>query len=95
MLCQDDWQTNMSLSVIAALIWMVVVNMRAMFPSRDKHWRFAYVMIAIAVPILIGIFLQHGILLGCVFLLAGMWIMRWPVIYLGRWVKRVVGHGAS
>jgi hypothetical protein len=85
----------MSLSVVAALIWMVVVNLRAMFPSRDKHWRFAYAMIALSAPILIGIYIQHGLLLAAVFLLAGIWIMRWPVIYLGRWVRKVIGNGAS
>lgn len=85
----------MSLSFIAALCWMVVVNLGAMFPSKDNHWRFAYVMIALAVPVLIGIFVQHGLLLAVVFFLAGMWIMRWPVIYLGRWLRKVSGNGSS
>ena len=84
----------MSLSVVAALIWMVAVNLRAMFPSRDNHWTFAYFMIALAVPILLGLFLQHGILLTVVFFLTGMWVMRWPVIYLGRWAKRVFRNDA-
>lgn len=85
----------MTSSVIAALIWMLVVNLRAMFPSRDKLWRFAYGMIALAVPILVWIYIQHGIWLAVVFLMAGLWIMRWPVIYLMRWLKKVTGHGTS
>lgn len=85
----------MTLSFVAALAWLVVVNIRAMFPSRDELWTFAYVMIALAVPILIGIFLQHGALLALVFFLTGMWVMRWPVIYLGRWISRMMGRNAE
>lgn len=82
----------MSGSVIAALVWMVVVNLRAMFPSKDNHWKFAYGMIAIGVPILIWVFIDHGPLVAGVLLLGAMWVMRWPVIYLSRWVRRKVGQ---
>ncbi|MEE2945049.1 MAG: DUF2484 family protein [Pseudomonadota bacterium] len=81
----------MSLSFIAALIWMVVVNLRGMFPSKDHHWKFAYAMIAIGVPILIWVYIDHGLLLGLILLLGAMWVMRWPVIYLTRWIRRQVG----
>ena len=81
----------MSLSFIAALIWMIVVNLRAMFPSKDNHWKFAYAMIAIGLPILIWIYLDHGLLLAIILLLGAMWVMRWPVIYLSRWIRRQVG----
>lgn len=82
----------MSLSVIAALLWMVVVNLRAMFPSKDNHWKFAYDMIAVGVPILIWVLMDHGPLLAGVLLLGAMWVMRWPVIYLSRWLRRKVGQ---
>lgn len=82
----------MSLSIVAALIWMVVVNLRAMFPSKDNHWKFAYIMIGIGVPILIWVFFDHGPLLAAVLLVGAMWVMRWPVIYLTRWVRRQVGQ---
>ncbi|CUJ20126.1 DUF2484 family protein [Cognatishimia activa] len=81
----------MSLSFIAALIWMVVVNLRGMFPSKDHHWKFAYAMIAIGVPILIWVYIDHGLLLALILLLGAMWVMRWPVIYLTRWIRRQVG----
>lgn len=82
----------MSGSVVAALVWMVVVNLRAMFPSKDNHWNFAYGMIAIGVPILIWVFIDHGPLVAGVLLLGAMWVMRWPVIYLSRWLRRKVGQ---
>ncbi|SHJ63246.1 Protein of unknown function [Shimia gijangensis] len=77
----------MNLSLILALIWMLAANVRAMFPSKDNLWRFAYGLIAIGVPILIYVWWQNGIWIALVFLVAAMWIMRWPVIYTWRWIK--------
>ncbi|MBO9473505.1 DUF2484 family protein [Shimia sp. R10_1] len=81
----------MSLSLISACVWLIAANLRAMFPSKDHHWRFAYVMMAIGVPIVIGLAVQHNIWFALVFVGMGAWIMRWPVIYLWRWVKRKLG----
>jgi hypothetical protein len=69
---------------------MIVANVRAMFPSKDNHWRFAYAMIAVGLPILIWVYFDHGLWLPLILLLGAMWVMRWPVIYLGRWIKRVL-----
>ncbi|MDO6479540.1 DUF2484 family protein [Shimia thalassica] len=82
----------MTLSITLALIWLVVVNLRGMFPSKDNHWRFAYFMIALGVPLIGVIWYQHGFWLALVFLLMAMWVMRWPVIYLGRWMRRKIGY---
>lgn len=81
----------MNVSIILALIWMTVANVRAMFPSKDFLWNFAYVMIAVGVPIVIYVWWQNGIWIALMFVVAAMWIMRWPVIYLGRWIKRMFG----
>ncbi|MFY0618675.1 DUF2484 family protein [Shimia sp.] len=78
----------MTLSLTCAFLWLVAANLRAMFPSKDHHWRFAYVMIAIGVPIVIGVAYQHNIWIALVVLLMGGWIMRWPVIFFWRWLKR-------
>lgn len=83
----------MSLSLTAAFIWLIVANLRAMFPSKDQHWKFAYAMIAIGLPIVVAVALEHNIWLALVLLGMGAWIMRWPVIYLWRWIKRVAGKG--
>ena len=78
----------MSWSLICAMLWLVVANVKAMFPSRDAHWRFAYAMIAIGVPILGWVTYENGPWVGLIALAAGISILRWPVRYLGRWVKR-------
>ncbi|MEM6890534.1 MAG: DUF2484 family protein [Pseudomonadota bacterium] len=78
----------MSLSLTFAAIWAVAANLMAMTPSRDHHWRLAYVLIAIGIPIVGFVTWQHGPWIGLLLLAAGMSILRWPVIYLGRWVRR-------
>lgn len=80
----------MSLSLIAGLSWLIVANVIAMFPSRDHHWRNAYLLIAVGVPILGWITFRHGPLLGLLFLAGGASVLRWPVYFMARWAKGLV-----
>jgi len=77
----------MSAPLVLALVWLIVVNVRGMFPSRDHHWRFAYVMMALGVPILGWIWLEQGIWYALVVLALAAWVLRWPVVYGWRWVR--------
>ena len=79
----------MSLSLILAAAWALIANVLAMLPSKDHHWRSAYVLIAIGIPIVGFVTWQHGPWIGMLVLAMGMSVLRWPVIYLGRWLKRV------
>ena len=83
----------MTLSFILACLWMLTANVLAMMPSRDNHWRRAYWLIGIGIPILGFLTYENGPLYGIIALLPGMWMLRWPVIYLGRWVKRMFLRG--
>ncbi len=76
---------------VLACVWLVVANVLAMLPSNDNHWRRAYVLIGMGVPIAIYLIFQNGFWLALIFVLAGMWILRWPVIYLARWLRKVFG----
>jgi len=80
----------MSLSLILALGWLVLANILAMLPSRDNHWRRAYLLIALGVPLLGFVTYENGPWVGLVVLAAGGSMLRWPVIYLGRWLKRLL-----
>lgn len=80
----------MSVSLIFACLWAVVANLLAMIPSRDNHWRRAYALVALGVPILGYVTYQNGPWIGFFVLFAGMSLLRWPVIYLGRWLRRGV-----
>ncbi|UWQ73552.1 DUF2484 family protein [Leisingera sp. M658] len=78
----------MTLSLTLAAVWALTANILAMIPSRDNHWRRAYVLIALGIPLLGYVTYENGPWWGLAVLLAGMSVLRWPVIYLGRWVKR-------
>lgn len=82
----------MSLSLIAVCAWLVAANVLAMLPSKDNHWFRAYVLIALGLPLLGWVWWQNGIWWALAALVAGMSILRWPVRYLWRWVRRQVGR---
>jgi len=77
----------MSLSIILASLWALIANVIAMFPSRDNHWTNAYGLIAVGIPIVGYVTWQHGPWIGLLVLAAGMSVLRWPVIYLTRWIR--------
>lgn len=84
----------MTLSLTLACLWAVVANLLAMTPSKDNHWKRAYALIAVGIPILGFVTYENGPWIGLLVLLAGMSVLRWPVVYLSRWV-RGVGRGES
>lgn len=78
----------MSPALIAACLWIVAASAIGVLPSRDHHWRAAYGLIAVGIPILGWLTYVEGPIWGLVALGAGGSILRWPVIYLWRWVRR-------
>lgn len=81
----------MTPSLIAAFGWIILANVLGLIPSRDNHWRRAYGLIAIGVPLLVWLAIDTGPLAAVLVLVAGMSILRWPVIYLARWIRRHIG----
>ena len=77
----------MSLSLNLACVWALVANVLAMTPSKDYHWRNAYILVGIGIPLLGFVTWQNGPWVGLVVLVAAMIVLRWPVIYFGRWMK--------
>jgi len=82
----------MSTSLIFACVWAVVANVLAMTPSKDHHWRNAYILIAVGIPLLGYVTVQHGPWVGLLVLAAGCSILRWPMIYLGGWLRKGAGR---
>ena len=78
----------MKLSLTLAFVWIITACVIAMFPSKRHHWPAAYVLMTIGVPLLAYVFYQNGIWITLAVLAAGMSILRWPVIYLWRWMRR-------
>ena len=79
----------MSAALILALLWLVLANGIAMFPSRDHHWRAACALIAVGLPVLGWVTYTNGPLWGLLILAAGASVLRWPLIHLARWLKRL------
>lgn len=72
--------------LMLAFLWLILANVIAMLPSRDHHWRAAYVLIALGIPLLGWVTYVDGPLWGLLLLAAGASVLRWPVIYLFRWI---------
>ena len=70
----------MSISLVLACVWALVANVLAMTPSKDYHWRNAYILIGIGIPLLGFVTWQNGPLVGLVVLFAAMSVLRWPVV---------------
>lgn len=83
----------MTLSLTLAAVWALAANVLAMIPSRDNHWRRAYVLIALGIPLLGYVTYENGPWWGLAVLLAGMSVLRWPVLYFGRWLRRQARRG--
>lgn len=77
----------MTSALTAALIWLVVANATGFFPSRDHHWRAAYVLIACGIPILGWVTKTNGPVVGMIIFAMGASILRWPLVYFWRWIK--------
>jgi uncharacterized membrane protein len=71
-------------------LWVVLAFAMAILPSSDNHWRRAYILIAIGVPLLVWIVWQHGVLLGLFGLGVGCLVLRWPVYFLWRWLRNKI-----
>lgn len=85
----------MSLSLVLACFWAVIANVLAMTPSSDNHWRNAFALIAVGIPILGYVTAQHGPWAGMIVLAAGCSVLRWPLIYLMRWLRRSTYRGPA
>ncbi|MGJ8623269.1 MAG: DUF2484 family protein [Yoonia sp.] len=81
--------------LLAIGLWVVVAFALSAIPSSDKHWRLAYGLIVVGLPLLIWIFWRHGVLFGLIGLVAGCLVLRWPLYYFWQWLKRKAGRGAG
>ena len=76
----------MTSAVLLMCLWVVFAFVLSAFPSNDNHWRRAYVLIAVGVPLLIWITWHSGPIMGLIGLLVGSLVLRWPVRFAWRWL---------
>lgn len=85
----------MSLPLVLAFLWLILANVLAMIPSRDGHRARAVFLIVIGVPLVGWVSWVNGPVVGLLLLAAGVSVLRWPVLFLLRWVKRrLAGDGS-
>ncbi len=77
----------MTAALIGGFLWLVVANLIAMLPARDQHWRAAYGLIAVGIPLLGWVTWTAGPLWGLLFLAGGASVLRWPLIHLWRGLR--------
>jgi hypothetical protein len=85
----------MTTSLVLSFVWLILANVLAMIPSIDDHWRRAYFLIAVGLPLWVRLLIQNGPFVAIVVLGAAASVLRWPVRYLLRWVRRQVGGGQA
>ncbi len=78
----------MSLPLILVFVWMILANVMAMIPSRDNHWQRAYFLTAVGVPLIGWVTYVNGPVVGVLALAAGASVLRWPLLFLGRWMRQ-------
>ncbi|MEZ5778243.1 MAG: DUF2484 family protein [Paracoccaceae bacterium] len=78
----------MTASLLLSCLWALAATIVALLPSRDHHWRAAYVLIAVGIPIVGWVTYQNGPWVGLVVMAAGASMLRWPLVYLWRWLRR-------
>lgn len=82
----------LSHSLVLIGLWVVLAFVMAAVPSNDNHWRRAYVLIGVGLPLLIWITWHDGILMGALGLVIGGLVLRWPVYFLWQWIMRRTGR---
>jgi len=78
-------------SLVAFFLWAIAANVLALIPSRDSHWTRAYLLIGLGVPLLVWLWVQNGLVIAALACLAGASILRWPLYFLTRWLRRILG----
>ncbi|KEP69563.1 hypothetical protein DL1_02880 [Thioclava dalianensis] len=77
----------MSAPLLLSCLWAIGASLIALGPSRF-HWPAAWVLIALGVPLVGWVTLDHGPIVGLLVLAGGISVLRWPVIYLLRAARR-------
>lgn len=77
------------ISILLAGLWVVAATVIALMPQRT-HWPGAVVLIVTGVPLLGYLTYENGPLAGLLGLAAGASVLRWPLFYLGKWLRQKV-----
>lgn len=78
----------MTYSLSAAACWAILAAILATIPSNDNHWRRAYFLMSVGLPLLVWVYWENGVWIGLLVTAAAVSVFRWPVRYALAWVRR-------
>lgn len=81
----------MTISLALLCAWALLSNIIALFPSKRHHWPAAYFLVATGIPLMGYIIYENHILVVLVAFLAWVSVLRWPLLYGWKWVKKKMG----
>jgi hypothetical protein len=73
--------------LVLACLWGICATLVAVGPRRF-HWPAAVVLIVLGVPLLGWITYVHGLIIGILALMGAMSVLRWPLIFVLRGLRR-------
>lgn len=79
----------MKTAIALLAVWVVLATLIGLMPRRF-HWRGAIFLMVFLVPLLPYVWVQVNPFIALLFLAGVMSILRWPLIFLGRWINRQV-----
>ncbi len=79
----------MTLSLGLFCLWAVTANLLAMFPSKRHHWPAAYFLLVTGLPLIVLVFRENPHWVSALVFLLWCSVLRWPILYGGRFLKRV------
>jgi len=77
-------------AILVACLWLIAANLAAIIPSKDNHWRRAYVLMATGAPLAVWLGWSQGGTAVLIFLACAASVLRWPLIYLCRWIIKTL-----
>ena len=83
----------MNAPLVLVCLWIVVAAAGSAVLSARASWRFAYGLIAVGAPLLGYVYWRDGAFWAALALIAGALVLRWPLIYLARWLRARLGSG--
>ncbi|MGB3409519.1 MAG: DUF2484 family protein [Jannaschia sp.] len=80
------------MALIALCLWVVIAWLLMVTLTSRQSWPAAYGLVAVGVPIVVWLGVSMGWPWAVLGLLTMGVVLRWPVRYFWRWVKRVSGR---
>jgi len=77
----------MTAAILCLAVWVVLATLIGLMPRRF-HWRGAILLMILLVPLVPYVWVRVNPFIALLFLAGVMSILRWPLIFLGRWLNR-------